>query len=68
MSKYLIILFFVCGSCTTTRPSGDWNHSDIHYVNRHNHNFEIWLKNNKLQVGGLTSFKKEVNCPEECKW
>ena len=70
MSKYLIVLFLMCGSCATTQPkSGDFLPLAEYYADtRHNHNLQIWTKNNEKGVRGITAFKNQVNCPEECKW
>ena len=71
--RYLIILFLLCGSCHTNDyrnthenniESGDFLPLAKYYATRHDHNFEIWLKNNK-NIAGIASFKKELSCPEE---
>ena len=66
MSKYLIVLFLLFNSCSTTRESGDFIGTSKYYAEtRHSHNFKIWLKNNQKDIVGITSFKKELGCPEE---
>jgi hypothetical protein len=62
--RYLIILFLLCGSCSTHKESGDFIGTSKYYATRHDHNFQIWQKNNK-DIAGLASFKKELSCPEE---
>jgi len=69
MSKYLIVLFLLFGSCSATRESGDFIGTSKYYADtRHNHNLQIWLKNNQRDIVGIKAFNGASPCPEECKW
>ena len=66
MSKYIIVLFLLCGSCSTTRESGDFIGTSKYYAEtRHSHNLKIWLENNQRSISGITAFKNELSCPKE---
>ncbi len=63
--RYLIILFLLCGSCSTRSESGDYIGTSKFYAEtRHEYNFRIW-QNNNTDIAGIASFKKELICPEE---
>tara|TARA_R100000808_G_scaffold870_1_gene4088 strand:+ start:303 stop:506 length:204 start_codon:yes stop_codon:yes gene_type:complete len=63
--RYLIILFLLCGSCSTRSESGDYIGTSKFYAEtRHEYNFRIWKAKQK-NIAGIASFKKEVSCPEE---
>jgi len=67
MKYLLILLIFGLSSCQSTRPTGDFLPLEKSYATRHEHNFQIWLKNQN-SVLGLTAFKNPLNCPDECEW
>ena len=64
----LIALILLFSSCASKRPVGDFIEGKEHYANTHEHNFQIWLKNQKLDIREIKAFKNELNCPKECKW
>ena len=66
---YSILSTFILASCHSNKPTidgVDWtapNNLPV-YVDRHEHNFQIWLKTQK-DIAEIVSFKKELSCPDQ---